>query len=60
MRKHIGFAITATIVGLAMVFWFKANVVETNAAVVRTAILAALLSADSLARNSIVMPQLLD
>jgi hypothetical protein len=35
MRKHISFTIAATIVGLAMVFWFKAIVVETNAAVVR-------------------------
>jgi hypothetical protein len=31
MRKHISFAIAATIVDLAMVFWVKASVVETNA-----------------------------
>ena len=31
MRKHISFAIAATILGLAMIFWFKANMVETNA-----------------------------
>jgi hypothetical protein len=35
MRKHISFAIAATIVGLAMVFWVKASVVETNADVAR-------------------------
>jgi hypothetical protein len=35
MRKHISFAIAATIMGLAMVFWVKASVVETNADVVR-------------------------
>ena len=35
MRKHISIAIAATIVGLAMVFWVKAGVVETNADVVR-------------------------
>jgi hypothetical protein len=35
MRKHICFAIAATIVGLAMVFWFETSVVETNAAIVR-------------------------
>ena len=31
MRKHINFAIAATIVGLAMVFWAQASVVNTNA-----------------------------
>jgi hypothetical protein len=31
MRKHIKFAIAATIVGLAMVLWTKAGVVETDA-----------------------------
>jgi hypothetical protein len=31
MRKLINFAIAATIVGLAMVLWTKAGVVETNA-----------------------------
>lgn len=35
MRKHISFAIAATIVGLAMVFLVKAGVVETNADVAR-------------------------
>jgi hypothetical protein len=38
MRKHFNFAITAAIVGLAMVFWVKAGVVETNADVARPAI----------------------
>ena len=31
MRKHISFTIAAAIMGLAMVFWVKAGVVETNA-----------------------------
>jgi hypothetical protein len=35
MRKHISFAIAATILGLAMVFWLKAVMVETNANVTR-------------------------
>jgi hypothetical protein len=35
MRKHISFAIAATIVGLAMVFWVKDSMVETNANVAR-------------------------
>ena len=35
MRKHISFAIAATIVGLAMVFWAKASVVNTKADIVR-------------------------
>jgi hypothetical protein len=35
MRKHISFAIAATIVGLAMVFWIKAGVVKTNANIVQ-------------------------
>ena len=35
MRKHISFAIAATIVGLAMIFWIKTSVVETNADVAR-------------------------
>jgi hypothetical protein len=35
MRKHISFAIAATIVGLALIFLVKTNVVETNADVVR-------------------------
>jgi hypothetical protein len=30
MRKHISFAIAATIVGLAMIFWLKASAVETD------------------------------
>jgi hypothetical protein len=30
-HKHINFAIAATIVGLAMVLWTKAGVVETDA-----------------------------
>jgi hypothetical protein len=33
MRKHISFTIAATIVGLALVFWAKASVVENNAKV---------------------------
>ena len=35
MRKHISFAIAATILGLAMVFWVKDSMVETNANVAR-------------------------
>lgn len=35
MRKHISFTITATIVNLAPVFWFKASVVEANPDVAR-------------------------
>jgi hypothetical protein len=35
MCKYISFAIAATIMGLAIVFWVKATVVETNANVVR-------------------------
>ena len=35
MRKHLSFAIAAAIVGLAIVFWVKASVVETNADVAR-------------------------
>jgi hypothetical protein len=35
MRKHISFAIAATLLGLAMVFWVNASMVETNANVVR-------------------------
>ena len=35
MRKHISFAIAATILGLAMVFWVNASMVETNANVAR-------------------------
>ena len=31
MCKHISFAIAATILGLAMVFWVKDSMVETNA-----------------------------
>jgi len=30
MRKHISFTIAATIMGLAVVFWAKASVVENN------------------------------
>jgi len=33
MRKHISFTIAATIMGLAVVFWAKASVVENNAKV---------------------------
>jgi hypothetical protein len=33
MRKHISFTIVATIMGLAMVFWAQASVVENNAKV---------------------------
>ena len=35
MRKHVSFTIAATIAGLAMIFWFKASVVETNADIAR-------------------------
>ena len=35
MRKHMSFAIAATIVGLAIFFWISADVVETNADVVQ-------------------------
>jgi hypothetical protein len=35
MRKHISFAIAATILGLAMVFWVKDSMVETNVNVAR-------------------------
>jgi len=33
MRKHISFTIAATIMGLAIVFWAKASVIEHNAKV---------------------------
>jgi hypothetical protein len=33
MRKHISFTIAAAIMGLAIVFWAKASVVENNAKV---------------------------
>jgi len=35
MRKHISFAIAATILGLAMVFWAISSVAYTNANVAR-------------------------
>jgi hypothetical protein len=35
LRKHINFAITAPMAGLAMVFWIKAGVVKTNANIVQ-------------------------
>jgi hypothetical protein len=35
MRKHISFAIAATILGLAMVFWAISSVAYTNADIVR-------------------------
>ena len=35
MRKHVSFTIAASIAGLAMIFWFKASVVETNADIAR-------------------------
>ena len=35
MRKNISFAIAATILGLAMVFWVKDRMVETNVNVAR-------------------------
>ena len=45
MRKHISFAFAATILGLAMVFWVKAGMVENNANVARqTADLSSLMS----------------
>jgi hypothetical protein len=33
MSKHISFTIAATIMGLAIVFWAQASVVENNAKV---------------------------
>jgi hypothetical protein len=33
MSKHISFTIAAAILGLAMVFWVTASVVNTNASV---------------------------
>jgi hypothetical protein len=33
MHKHISFTIAATMMGLAIVFWAKASVVENNAKV---------------------------
>jgi hypothetical protein len=35
MRKHISFAIAATIGGLVIVSWAKSSVVNTNADIVR-------------------------
>jgi hypothetical protein len=35
MRKHISFAIAATIFGLAMVFWAISSVAYTNVDIVR-------------------------
>jgi hypothetical protein len=35
MRKHVSFTIAATILGLALVFWFKDGVVETNVDIAR-------------------------
>ena len=35
MCKHISFAIAATILSLAMVFWVKDSMVETNVNVAR-------------------------
>jgi hypothetical protein len=35
MRKHASFAVAATIMALAMIFWAKSSVVATNADVVR-------------------------
>jgi len=35
MRKHAGFAVAATIMALAMIFWAKSSVVATNADIVR-------------------------
>jgi hypothetical protein len=35
MRKNASFAIAATIIGLAMIFWAKSSVTATSADVVR-------------------------
>jgi hypothetical protein len=35
MRKHISFTIAATILGLAIVFWVKGSLVETNTNIAR-------------------------
>jgi hypothetical protein len=35
MRKNASFAIAATIMGLAMIFWAKSSVTATSADVVR-------------------------
>jgi hypothetical protein len=35
MKKRIGFAIVATIMGLVMILWGKSSVVATNADIVR-------------------------
>jgi hypothetical protein len=35
MRKHTSFAMAATIMALAMIFWAKSSVVATNADIVR-------------------------
>ena len=35
MRKHVSFAVAATIMALAMIFWAKSSVVATNADIVK-------------------------
>jgi hypothetical protein len=35
MRKHASFAIAATIMALAMIFWARSSVVATNADIIR-------------------------
>lgn len=35
MRKNTGFAVAATIMGLAMILWAKSSVVATNTEAVR-------------------------
>jgi hypothetical protein len=35
MRKNTGFAIAATMLGLALIFWAKSSVVATSADMVR-------------------------
>jgi hypothetical protein len=38
MRKNTSFAIAATMLGLAMIFWAKSSVVATSADVVRPSV----------------------
>jgi hypothetical protein len=40
MRKNTGFAVAATIMGLAIILWAKSSVVATNAEVVRPKVAA--------------------
>jgi hypothetical protein len=36
MRKYVGFSVIVAVMALAMVFWARSTVVETNADVVRS------------------------